>query len=59
MYTEEELLNLMKKLSDMVYPTLNGKKQKKLNDYSKKNKKYEDTFSKSTSTTLDKMKKKY
>ncbi len=49
----------MKKLSDMVYPTLNGKKQKKLNDYSKKNKKYVDTFSKSTSTTLDKMKKKY
>ena len=49
----------MKKLSDMVYPTLNGKKQKIFNDYSKKNKKYENTFSKSTSTTLDKMKKNY
>jgi len=54
----KNMLTSLNNLSDMVYPTLNGKKQKKFNDYSKNNKKYEDTFSKNTSSTLIKMKKK-
>ena len=45
----------LNKLGDMVYPTINGKKVKNsYNNYSNQN-----TFSKNTSSILDKMKKKY
>ena len=52
-------LNSLNRLADMVYPVLNGKKDKNFNEYSKKNKKFENAFSDDTNTTLDKMKKKY
>ena len=56
----KNFMSSLNKLSDMVYPTISGKKAKnKYNDYSKKNGKFEDTFSKNTSSTLDKMKRKY
>ena len=47
----------LNKLADMVYPTINGKKSK--NDYSGQNKQFENTFSKNTSSILNRMKKKY
>ena len=50
----------LNKLADMVYPVIGGKKSKnKYNDYSNQNKNFEDTFSKNTSSVLNKMKKKY
>ena len=52
-------LSNLNKLADVVYPVLNGKKDKNYNDYSKKNKKTENAFSDDTKSTLDKMKKKY
>ena len=55
----KNFLNSLNKLADMVYPVLNGKKDKNFNDYSKKNNKAENAFSNDTNTTLDKMKKKY
>ena len=56
----KNFMSKLNKLSDMVYPTINAKKNKKnYNDYSKKNKKFEDSFSKNISSTLDKMRRKY
>ncbi|MBR1653850.1 MAG: hypothetical protein IJ690_02715, partial [Clostridia bacterium] len=50
----------LNRLGDMVYPTINGKKSKNnFNDYSNQNKNFENTFSKNTSSILNKMKKKY
>lgn len=52
-------LSSLNKLADMVYPTIGGKNGKKnYNDYSN-DKKFEDAFSKDTSSVLNKMKKKY
>ncbi len=56
----KNFMSKLNKLSDMVYPTINAKKNKKnYNDYSKRNKKFEDSFSKNISSTLDKMRRKY
>ena len=56
----KNFISYLNKLGDMVYPTINDKKSKKsYNDYSKNSKQYENAFSKDTSSTLDKMKKKY
>ena len=56
----KSFITSMNKLADMVYPTINGKKLKEnYNDYSGKSKQFEDTFSKDTSSILNKMKKKY
>ena len=53
-------ISSLNKLADMVYPTINGKKAKNnYNDYSNQNKNFENTFSKNTSSVLNKMKKKY
>ena len=49
-------INNLNKVADMVYPMLNGKKDKNFNNYSKKNKKFENAFSDDTNSTLDKMK---
>ena len=54
----KNFLASLNKLADMVYP-MASKNNKKYNDYSKKNKKYENSFSESTNSTLDKMKRKY
>ena len=56
----KSFISSMNRLSDMVYPTISGKKSKKqYNDYTSQNKQFENTFSKDTSSTLYKMKKKY
>ena len=56
----KSFISSMNRLSDMVYPTVSGKKSKKqYNDYTSQNKQFENTFSKDTSSTLYKMKKKY
>ena len=57
-YSKNFIANL-NKLGDMVYPTINGKKSKNYNDYINENKQFENTFSKNTSSILNKMKKKY
>ena len=56
----KNFISSLNKLGDMVFPTLNGKKNKtNYNDYSSQNKNFENTFSKNTSSVLNKMKKKY
>ena len=52
----KSFISSLNKLGDMVYPTINGKKQKNnYNNFSNQN----NAFSKDTNTILDKMKKKY
>ena len=56
----KNFMSSLNKLSDMVYPTISGKKAKnKYNIYSNKNSKFEEKFSENTNSTLDKMRKKY
>ena len=56
----KNFISSLNKLGDMVFPTLNGKKNKtNYNDYSSQKKNFENTFSKNTSSVLNKMKKKY
>ena len=56
----KNFMSSLNKLSDMVYPTISGKKTKnKYNIYSNKNSKFEEKFSENTNSTLDKMRKKY
>ena len=55
----KNFISSLNKLADMVYPTISGKNAKNYNDYSNNNKKFEDAFSKNTSSILNKMKKKY
>ena len=55
----KNFMSSLNKLADMVYPTISGKKAKNYNDYSNNDKKFEDAFSKNTSSILNKMKKKY
>ena len=56
----KNFMSSLNKLSDMVYPTISGKKAKnKYNIYSNKNSKFGEKFSENTNSTLDKMRKKY
>ena len=53
----KNFLSSLNKLSEMVYPVINGKKQNFYNNYESKNK--YGTFSSNTSSVLDRMKRNY